>query len=90
VQGWRAKMPNRSLIKTAIVLVLVTGVSACGSRDGQGGGFLSGFFASNAPPSVENLTADQIYQLGEAELVNGNVDAAVQLFSDIRNLPSAR
>jgi len=79
-------MPNRSLIKTAIVLVLVTGVSACGGRGGQGGGFLSGFFESKAPPSVENLTADQIYKLGEAELVQGDVDAAVQLFNEVERL----
>lgn len=79
-------MPNRSLIKTAIMLVLVTGVSACGTRDRERGGFLSKLFVGEQEAPLESFTADEIYKRGEAELANGDVDDAVRLFGEVERL----
>ncbi len=79
-------MPNRSLIKTAIMLVLVAGVSACGTRDRERGGFLSNFFVGEPEVPLESFTADEIYRRGEAELSKGDVDDAVRLFGEVERL----
>lgn len=79
-------MPNRSLIKTAVMLALVSSVAACGTRDRNGGGFLSNLFVGEQEAPLESFTADEIYKRGEAELANGDVDDAVRLFGEVERL----
>ncbi len=79
-------MPNMSLIKTAVMLALVSSVAACGTRDRNGGGFLSNLFVGEQEAPLESFTADEIYKRGEAELANGDVDDAVRLFGEVERL----
>ena len=79
-------MPKRSLIKTAVMLALVSSVAACGTRDRNGGGFLSNLFVGEQEAPLESFTADEIYKRGEAELANGDVDDAVRLFGEVERL----
>ena len=68
------------------MLALVSSVAACGTRDRNGGGFLSNLFVGEQEAPLESFTADEIYKRGEAELANGDVDDAVRLFGEVERL----
>ncbi|WP_299191784.1 outer membrane protein assembly factor BamD [uncultured Litoreibacter sp.] len=80
-------MPNRSVIKTAIMVSLVASLSACGgARDGERGGFLGGFFASKQEAPLESFPAEEIFRRGEAALEGGDPNEAVRLFGEVERL----
>ena len=80
-------MPNRSLIKTVLLVSALGTLTACGGgADAERRGFLGGFFASNREVPLETLTPEVIFRRGEAALERNDPDDAVRLFGEVERL----
>ncbi|MEM9582719.1 MAG: outer membrane protein assembly factor BamD [Pseudomonadota bacterium] len=79
-------MPNRSFVKTLIVISVAASLSACGARDGERRGFLGGIFSAPREVPLENVAPEAIFRQGEAALEDGDLDDAVRLFGEVERL----
>lgn len=72
---------RRAILNTVTAVLVVTSLSACG-----GGGGLFGGGGANREVPLEQLAPQDIYKQAERALEDGNVDRAIELFSEIERL----
>lgn len=75
---------SRSILRTVTALALITSLSACGNRNGDG--FLANFWGSKAEAPLETFGPEEIYKRAEFQLESRDIDEAVRLFGEVERL----